>query len=769
MRFSDPELEKAVLGCMVVDNSVIVNVANFLQDDDFSQESHRRIFKGILSLNSEKRPVDIVILATMNLAEPGYIATLSDIVPTGANWDHYARKVKNLSLCRKFYAILEGNKNYNEENILERITETAKSALELADRAGASTKVKTFRDVMPRICDKLSYAIKHKGELWGYDTGLKNLNEYLCGIQSEYIIIGARPSQGKAQPLNAKIKTIDGWKRMGDIAIGDKLASVDGKDSVVTGVYPQGIKDVYKITFSDGRTVECSGEHLWTVTNSRWREPTKTVDTNFLIQSLKASRNRKRISIPLVNGDFGVDEGITVDPFLLGLLLGDGCLTKNTVGFTTADKEVLEAVTSLAGDGTKVTKNGKYDYRISKKKHGPELTKLSSDLSDLGLKGTNSFTKFIPRNYLNASRAVRIKLFRGLISSDGEIGKNGTVSFSTSGEHLKDGIIELARSLGVICEAKERYTRFTYKGIKKQGAKSFRINLLMNNEMKEEVLFLPRHIERINHKKTRNSLLTITKIEKVRSDEVQCIMVSHPSHTYITDNYVVTHNTALGLQLGINMAKKGNKGVFFQLEMSDEAITFRAISSESGINIKMLKGGLIDSGRPLEKVQRAMSDLADVPMAIEDNIKEIHEICSRIRYLVRCEDYKWAMIDHLSKVTTSNNRVPKVEQSSEISGMLQDLRKELNIPIIALAQLRRDAEGKTPCLADLRDSGSYEQDADTIIFIDKERADDKSCNSIPTDLIIAKQRDGAVGVAKTIFFPQMVTFKDALEYKEKER
>jgi replicative DNA helicase len=767
VRYSDPEIEKAVIACMVVDNSVIMNVANFLQDDDFSQETHRKLYKGILALNAEKRPVDVMVLLGLKIAEAAYIASLTDVVPSGSNWDFYAKKVKGYSLCRKFSAILESGKSFNEETVLERIADTARSALELADRAGASTKVKTFREVMPRICDRLSYAIQHKGELWGYDTGLSNLNDYLCGIQSEYIIIGARPSQGKAQPLNAKIKTVDGWKQMGDIAIGDKLASIDGKESIVTGIYPQGIKDVYRVTFSDGRTTECSGEHLWTVNNSRWTEPDKTVDTNFLIQSLKASRNRKRISIPLVNGDFGNDVGITIDPWLLGVLIGDGCLTKNTIRFTTADKEVLDRVSELSGVDTKITQNGKYDYRIVKEKHGHEFTDLSIKLSEMGLIGTNSFTKFIPKNYLSASRDVRIALLSGLITSDGEIGKNGTISFSTTSEKLKDGVIDLSRSLGVICEAKERYTRFTYKGVKKQGAKSFRINLLMNNKMKEEVLFLTRHRERINHKRARNSLLTITKIEKVRDDKVQCIMVSHQSHTYITDNYIVTHNTALGLQLALTMAKKGHKGVFFQLEMSDEAITFRAISSESGINIKMLKSGFVDSGKPLEKVQRAMTNLVDIPIAIEDNVKEIHEICARIRYLVRCEDYKWAMIDHLSKVTTSNNRVPKVEQASEISGMLQDLRKELNIPIIALAQLRRDAEGKTPCLADLRDSGSYEQDADTIIFIDREREHD--ANTIPTDLIIAKQRDGAVGVAKTVFFPQMVTFKDAAIEKGDQR
>ncbi len=78
---------------------------------------------------------------------------------------------------------------------------------------------------------------------------------------------------GKAQPLDAQVRTRTGWKRMGDLQIGDALASVDGQPSMVTGIYPQGVRQVYKVTFSDGRSTECCAEHLWSVHYRSWDAP----------------------------------------------------------------------------------------------------------------------------------------------------------------------------------------------------------------------------------------------------------------------------------------------------------------------------------------------------------------------------------------------------------------------------------------------------------------------------------------------------------------
>jgi replicative DNA helicase len=418
----DLELERAVLGSMLMDNSVIVNVSNYLQPEDFSSETYKSIYRAILSLNTAKRPADIVALCTMGCADPVIIAGLTDVVPSGSNWDFYSKGVKGYAIIREL-----SNQTRIIQNDINKITKgrdftseclgVLESAIKrlagISNRAGSSTKTKMIRDIMPRVCDRFSEAIKHKGQLWGYDTGFNQLNEYLGGLQPEFYIIGARPGQGKS---------------------------------------------------------------------------------------------------------------------------------------------------------------------------------------------------------------------------------------------------------------------------------------------------------------------------------------------------------TLGMNLAINLAKRGYKGVYFQLEMKDEAMVIRSIASESGINANLIKGGYIDTGRPLEKVMRAMDNLAELPIAIEDNIKEIHDIAARIRYLVLCEDYKWVIIDHLAITETRNNKVPRREQFCEISGIFRDLRKELEIPIVGLTQVSRDADKKEPTLANLRESGSFEQDADTVMFINRETDDCKDKDEVPTDLIIAKQRDGATGKIKLLFLPKTVTF-----------
>ena len=121
-------------------------------------------------------------------------------------------------------------------------------------------------------------------------------------------------------------------------------------------------------------------------------------------------------------------------------------------------------------------------------------------------------------------------------------------------------------------------------------------------------------------------------------------------------------------------------------------------------------------------------------------------------------------IDYLTLITSENRDLPRHEQIAEISRSLKALARELDIPVIALSQVRRESEGKQPNLADLRESGSIEQDADVVIFLHRERlsADyqDEMPRNIETDLIVAKQRNGPVGSLKIAFIPEYTKFEN---------
>ena len=117
-------------------------------------------------------------------------------------------------------------------------------------------------------------------------------------------------------------------------------------------------------------------------------------------------------------------------------------------------------------------------------------------------------------------------------------------------------------------------------------------------------------------------------------------------------------------------------------------------------------------------------------------------------------------IDYITLISSENSYVPRHEQIAEISRSLKSLARELNIPVVALSQVRRDAEGKKPTLADLRESGSIEQDADVVMFLHRERLNSKDTGEqgIDTELIVAKQRNGPIGDIDIVFLPRFAQF-----------
>src|SRR5262249_34556353 len=143
----------------------------------------------------------------------------------------------------------------------------------LAERRleGSAVHVKNILNDTFKYIERLYERQEH---VTGVPTGLTKLDEMTAGLQpSDLILIAGPPGMGQAQPLDAKIKTCSGWKTMGEIQLGDELASVDGRRSLVRGIFPQGVKQIYRVTFSDGRSAECTGDHLWTVHYRDWAAP----------------------------------------------------------------------------------------------------------------------------------------------------------------------------------------------------------------------------------------------------------------------------------------------------------------------------------------------------------------------------------------------------------------------------------------------------------------------------------------------------------------
>lgn len=365
---------------------------------------------------------------------------------------------------------------------------------------------------------------------------------------------------GKEQPLSSNILTPRGWIKMGDVKIGTKVIAADGKPCTVTGVYPKGVKDVYRVSFSDGTYVDCGLEHLWevkTIDDRRRKKGPRVVNTKQMLENFKLGKNSKRpynnYSVRLVK-PVEFDTKLSKDdikPYTLGALIGDGGLSRDSIKFTSADLEIINRIKKELPQSEKVEKysGDNYDYGISAKKR--KTNKLGHSLKnhthkkliEYKLMGKTSEFKFIPKKYLYSSVKDRIELLRGLMDTDGFVDtRNALCEFDTVSEQLCKDMLELIRGLGGKASFSTKQGQYKKNGETIKCKKVYRVYFTLQGF---NPFYLKRKAEKFKEPKF-NYQKMITNIEKVRQEECQCIMVDHHEHLYVTDGYTLTHNTEAG-------------------------------------------------------------------------------------------------------------------------------------------------------------------------------------------------------------------------------
>jgi len=375
---------------------------------------------------------------------------------------------------------------------------------------------------------------------------------------------------GKAQPLDAKILTPTGWKRMGETTVGERVIAGDGSPTVVTGVFPQGEKEIFRVTFSDGSSTECCAEHLWLTQTYAERTATHNEATlgrdwpsakpkvRALAEIARTLRDPrlgvKNHSIPMVGPVEFDDRPVPIDPYLLGVLLGDGSLRGKTIKVTTADAELVGHIEPVLPRGVtiKAEKVGKRcpSYRLSTRNDqlsgNRQLNPLKEALTGLGLHGTTSATKFIPAAYLFNGREKRLALLQGLLDTDGTCSRRGTsVSFATISAQLALGVMHLVQSLGGVVRTTHKTPTYRHNGEACVGRMCYVLCLSLPPDIAP--FRLSRKACRVRPKTSYKPTRYIITVEPVGRKEARCISVAHPGHLYVTDDFLVTHNTATAI------------------------------------------------------------------------------------------------------------------------------------------------------------------------------------------------------------------------------
>ncbi|MEO6565655.1 MAG: DnaB-like helicase C-terminal domain-containing protein, partial [Casimicrobiaceae bacterium] len=522
-----------------------------------------------------------------------------------------------------------------------------------------------------------------------------------------------RPSMGKAQPLDARVRTSQGWKAMGELVVGEALASIDGQPSVVSGIFPQGERQVYRVTFSDGRSTECCAEHLWRVHYRAWEEP-RVMSTAQVMAMLKAKRYRGRLWIDMVDGEFGSANELPVDPWVLGALLGDGSFVGATMKFSTASDEVLERLHERLDPELALSYEGACDWRIVRWSRSAaagaggavRANPMRIAIEKLGLWRKLSHEKFIPRAYLDAAREQRLDTLRGMLDTDGWVEKWGSIRYVTTSRQLADDVVELVRSLGGWCTQRCKQTHFVVDGERREGRDSFVLNI-HHPEPKSLLLLSEKQTRAVVHP-VRNKRPTFASIESTRVALTQCISVTHPSRLYVTDDYVVTHNTALAVNIGEHVALNLKLPVaVFSMEMGASQLALRLIGSVGRLDQLALRTGRL-KGDDWERLSAALGRLNEAPILIDETpALNAIEVRSRARRLHKqYGQLGLVIVDYIQLMQANSTGENRATEISEISRAMKSLAKELKVPVMALSQLNRSLEqrpNKRPVMSDLRE------------------------------------------------------------------
>ena len=363
--------------------------------------------------------------------------------------------------------------------------------------------------------------------------------------------------RGRAQPVATPVLTPDGFRPIGSLAVGDLVIGSSGEPTPVIGVYPQGEKDIYRVTAQDGASTLASGDHLWAVAtrdDRRRGKPLRVLTTQEMIGNLRANHYH-RYELPLHSAPVCFPrQNVPMDPYALGLLLGDGCLTgATTPSFATADPELAwELQRRLPGTEVRPTQGP--NYVLNQVASPGDVITLENPVTSavrlLGLHGTRSATKFVPELYLHNSAKVRLAVLQGLLDTDGgpvtQRDRTCRIQYTTTSPRLRDDVIFLVRSLGGVAYYHTRPALGRAPGRANGRPVYHRHDVyIIDIRLPEgvEPFRLTRKRDTYNAAGGGRPMRFIESIEPAGTAEAVCISVAAPDSLYTTEDFLLTHNT----------------------------------------------------------------------------------------------------------------------------------------------------------------------------------------------------------------------------------
>lgn len=796
----DKNVELQIIGGLMKHPQYLSEIDKYcLTPGDFSSSFLRYLFVAIDNLYrggaTSITPVDISMYLESNangsllFTQNNGIEYLQDAeyMAEPGNFPYYYKELKKLNLVddlqkmgldtRSIYCedltnlkAFEINQRFKDLTTEDILSEVKKKFLEVEKSYTQNETVQTWN-----LEDEIDKVIESFGSEEGIGLPVNGeiFSSIVNGAELGALTIRSLASGcGKALPNNTKIPTPNGWRIVEEIKTGDYLFDAFGKPTKVLGIFPQGKKEVYQLTFKDGRTAKCSKDHLWSFVGSKQSKKIKEERKFTILTTEELSKKTLQdkdggflILMPMQKAVEYPEKFHYIPPYLFGLALGDGSFRQHPNNKSFQFSSENEILPSIIGDtmGWKVKKNSEKNYTwhfegetiissFGREKKNIWVEDFLKEYPELI--NADSHSKFIPRDYLEDSVENRFALLQGLMDTDGSVDKKGRTAFYTVSAQLRDNVEELARSLGykttiIIDTHKEKTTTFiiSIQGEPQEKAKLFR---------------LPRKAERITEwanngkRKEGNQFVPLVKIESLGyEEEMTCFLVDNEEHLFLTESFIPTHNTRLSVadasKLAFPFCYDENKGkwvkngscepvLFIMTEQKPEQIIRMILAYLSGVEESkfrfnnmtederkrlMVARRIIQHYKTLKLMRIPNPTIAQLKMSVREEV-----ILSQRRYVFF--DYIFISPGLLDEFRGHNLR--NDELLLLCATALKDLAIEQNVSIFTSTQVNAKADDNT----EIRNESSLAGGRSTI-----NKADNGIIGARPTkDEIDILTRDG---------------------------
>ncbi|MBA3653566.1 MAG: replicative DNA helicase [Actinobacteria bacterium] len=811
----DLQAEESLLGAMLLSRDAIATAIELCSSGDFYKPAHGHVFEAILSLYGQGEPSDPVTVADelrrAGLLEaiggPSTLVSLQAGTPATSNAARYAHIVEEHSQLRKLIAAAGeiAELGYDLPDDVQAAVDRAEQLVfEVAQRKVTDT-VRPLRDLLSEALDNLE-ALFDRGEaVTGVPTGFADLDERLSGLQpSNLIIIGARPSMGKCVAWDTPI--LDAATGAVRTAADFHQRGVAGEDVMVVSLggdrrlqrrrpsafVDDGIKPIFRVRTRSGREVRTTITHPF-LTPQGWRP-------------LGELAVGTPIAVPRRLPIFGHDALPEAEVAMLGYLACDGPRvtppSAAVLDDIVANAHVLGADVLPERATASIAENQPTTYRLVSWSTG----RLRGMLVDHGLCSWRPADRALPAAVYRLPREQVALFLNRLFAMHGaaswSAAGHGRVALRTASKTVVLGVQHLLLRFGLNARVREKTTsqrghlRRSFE-VELTGADDVRrfvveIGILGQEDaaigltglgMRPLKATVPASVWSQAARASEGELRggaggqvatadlayddvlwdDVAAIEYMGDEQVYDLTVPGDHNFVAADVFV--HNTSFALNIASHAAVNEGKGVlFFSLEMSHSEVTSRLLCSEARVPSSRVRNGrLQDSDWP--KISHAVGRLGEAPLFIDDNpMSTVMDIRTKARRMKSREGLDLVIIDYLQLMSGRDRAENRQVEVSEISRGLKILARELAVPVVALSQLSRNLEmrsDKRPMLADLRESGSLEQDSDVVMFIYRDEVyNEESPDRATAEIIVAKHRNGPTGRTQLVWHEANTRFEN---------